>query len=316
MLINGFEGLLQPKGPFACAEGSFEQKIVKLAHGPIAKYLNSVPDQARKLAFRADWLPRICRDAVNELYPSHGWALGLFNCYRLAGERTFAEYIFRKSNYFKQPLTKVMPVIEHYLSGPDSLIFWEKRFDQWLRSAIHSWSYFLLKQAGTMFKPSPKELEATLTGIIARHISSRTLELPSLVEPEMMWRFLKAKEAETQNLRCKRIDVDTWLLEIWPIVTEYLWTYHDLQKATYQINGRDPDRFFKSPAQVRDRCKKVLNLKLSPKVSRGRPLEPKKSKKTDADIYYRPALFDLAKKIYPISPDVTAWFTGPFGNIG
>jgi hypothetical protein len=294
-------------GPFECAKGSFEREFVALAYRPIEKYLDSVPPHARRLAFRADFLPRVCGGLVKALYPSNGWALGLHNCYRLAGERTVLEYLHRGNELFQNPMSiSERSIIQLYLNGPDNLIFWENRFNSWLEFTLRSWSLFIRKQTKAILtRASPAKYEGTILGIIARTVKPSSLDFATLLSPENISFFKK----KAQPASWKRGSVDSWLMEVWPIVKQYCWTYHDLQKAISEIGELDSSEFFETPDRIKDRCKTVLRLHLSASAKKGRPYEPKFNGK----VFYRPPLFVLATRLSPVTYCVDNLFSMAYG---
>ena len=65
--------------------------------------------------------------------------------------------------------------------------------------------------------------------------------------------------------------LDTWLIEIWPLVTEHGWNYYDVwQVADRKWDVPSEKNPLDSVTKLEERCKKMLHLKLSRQAVKSR----------------------------------------------
>jgi hypothetical protein len=288
--------------PLVYAQTHFEQQMALLFFAEAESFLKEIPSCARRFAFRVWFVPRICKGFVNHYYDAYGLCLGFFHCHTLASERMACEFLLIHRN--RENLRK-KPFLDWFLSVP-SLLFWEKRYDAWLEYTQRSYNHFLFKSSYDIKygdERSPKM--AALIGVFT-HFAKNKKFFGEMVSPDAQQFSIFEKNAKSpRKRRWNGRTLDTWLLEIWPIVQCYHWNYSDLQK-TFNFKVEGAPAWADCPKYFEDRCKKILHLRLSERVKRGRPKEPIEFK--GASFPKMPLLFPLCARILSIGEDLDAWF--------
>jgi len=247
-----------------------------------------------------------------------------YSTYVLAQKRTCTEMVLRwhekrradgiTKGWDSEAALKVWrkPLREWFENPQEGHEFWLRRFVQWRAAAGSSFKYYMGKRCRDVEHPDPVIAKAAFAGAV-ENLSG----IPEVLLLDILRHIgaggRRAKSAYHKNAgdpktaTCKCLELDTWLLEIWPLVTHYDWTYHDVwMVANRKFNTPEESPFEKS-AQMRDRCKDALGLRLSEMARRssGRPPEPRES-----HVVTLPSLHALASGIVSIGEAPGDWIRG------
>ena len=306
--LAAFRALLRP---VTFAQNEFERDLANLCERQIRNLFKSVPVAAYKFTLRAYWIPCVCRSLVPDLYPRYGLGLGIPNCYHLAFQRTTLELLHLHRSLRGIPTTTINPVLEWYLQAPEGLAFWMKRFDNWLTYTKLSFSHFLTKQSYDLIYSPLNLSNSVLLGIIARSNLSKLKEfLPRLGQDSPESARLFEKQLKTSPRRWKHSFIDTWLIETWPIIDQYRWSFYDIQKVLSAIDIRQYNskrlREYSKSNEIKERAKK-LGLSRIASLRPGRPKEPDETSSANL-IVNAPPMTALALGIHPIAENIHKWF--------
>ena len=165
---------------------------------------------------------------------------------------------------------------------------WEERYDAHLAAINRSYCYWLKHRCPDCFHQRPELAAASRYGFMER---MDAVGLPSKCAQQVLARVKKAelsgsRESEffhkhanpnaSNNFRWDYQDLDLWLIEVWPLVDEYIWTYRDVYDLAFE-RFKDNDGYCDAAALdrvefLKERCHSI-NLHLSQEAQqlRGRP---------------------------------------------
>jgi len=188
-------------------------------------------------------------------------------------------------------------------------LYWLARFNSFREAARKSLDYYLRKQCGrdAKFMNSPSSREAARFGLI-----ENLHGLPEEYFAEDLDRIfsdsrkaaLFRKVAKKRNANPPNMDINTWLLEIWPVVSHYDWNFVQVRAVAAekfsQLTECPHLKEVSSVTNIEDRCKK-LGLSLSPKGQKrtGRPSNSR-----------WPVMGSFAMRMNGIGSDPEAWIVG------
>jgi len=259
--------------------------------------------EKRRFLFHAFYVPSFWK-AVIRWYQNHKdvpdapmlW-LGEAAACVVAQERMLLEFVRwtvldrlkndRKSA--QQTLKKLRrtPVQEWFADPPRGHLFWLWRFNEWLHAATQSFTFYVKKQCPDLKKPDPDLRQAAFLAA-TKHWGTMPDELFGKLEsdflfcnPEAGAVFLK-NEKRLRPARWDNATLDSWLTEIWPLVTLYGWSYRQVWLVANWAFDTPEGSPFEKASQIEDRCKKELALKLGAGGRRkyGRPRRPEDETKT------------------------------------
>ena len=276
-------------------------------HSHVNAIFNSSRSRQRKtFLFRAYYVPLFCRCLIlwqSERSDSSLYWLLEHGTYSLGYERMLMELYFRRGR--PNPLGSIATLWENPAEGYN---YWLRRFNEWRQAANASRVHFIKKQC-----PQILASDDPATAYLAT-LWRLADELPQeLFDDELQ----RAKIASVHNAlqsknraRWGQPGLDTWLLEIWPLVTEYGWNYRDVRSAAVAKfdQGETPDAIaLDVVSKIEDRCKKMLGLRLSKngQAKQGRPKE-------DGPAI---ALLDLALRCDSLGSTEQEWVLGNFRNM-
>ncbi len=304
--------LLRPKTMFQWARNPYEA----IAADSLKRIGMDIPRELvlprdREFAFRCHLVPLYSR-AVIEFFARKGgpkYWLYKHATYYLAWERMGLEFALRmKLKTTRQNLRALI------LTSPLGPEYWQKRFDQWRHAAAQSFNHFMAKRFPDVKKLKGSEREAARLG----GLKTLSEELPDAIFSEviarfennaMLWKTFTQNANRTRKGRWGDPELDTWLIEIWPLVTEYGWNYHQVFRVAehkWTTSSEDNDTL-KAVAPLENRCKKMLGLRLSPagQAKGGRPREIiRKGRAT------LPALSALAIGLKSLGIEEEQWILG------
>ena len=192
-----------------------------------------------------------------------------YTAYSLAFERMLLEIIFtRKSQQGKK--IKPKSLISIFAKPPKGYAYWRDRFEEWRASVVKSYKHFELKHAPDVKKGGATAVAAQLGNVLSRgHKMPLDLfgDMIARIEQDQSLLQIVRKNALKPNpARWGEPELDTWLIEIWPLVTRYGWNYPEVWSAAVDRWGDecDEDESFGSVTKIEERCKKMLGLKLGP----------------------------------------------------
>ena len=265
----------------------------------------------REFFFHCHLVPAYSLAAIKFVARSEGgpkYWLHEFGCNVLARERMSLEFILRKNPIPGGNLLGTM------LTCPEGPKYWQARFDQWHRAAQQSYAYFISRQFPDVRKLNPAQAKAALVGAMEKLSGGLPPKLFSdtLARIESDTSLLTAFTKNATRTRLGRRgqpELDTWLLEIWPLVTEYGWSYHQVWEIAHAKWDSD-DECLDSVTRLEDRCKKQLGLRLAPagKAKRGRP--PGISEDSKVPLPPLPPLAALAIGIKSLGATRETWVFG------
>jgi len=185
----------------------------------------------------------------------------------LAFERLLIEMIFvRKSLQGEQ--FKAKSLISIFDNPPKGFAFWGERFKEWRASVVKSHMHFMYKRVPDV-KQGGTTAVAALLGDVLRRKHKLSIELfgdmmSRIEQDQSIFRFSVKNYKKPKPARWGEPELDTWLIEIWPLVTRYGWNYREVWDAALAKWGDkcDNNKSFGGVTKIEDRCKKMLGLKL------------------------------------------------------
>ena len=197
-----------------------------------------------------------------------------------------------------------------WASGNQERISWLIwRFREWQYAAHQSWLFFIQKQMGTARPTQGRfpvaQIKFTMftgkRGLLPRHVQQFLYDRFPFgnVDAERFALLVDSnlgKKCPAHKLKpSKRWRLSTWLIEIWPVVTAYDWTYPQVLHA---FEKKFPEQAGDvSVSQTEDRCKH-LGLRLSTRA------EKKHSYEAMPDF---PRAWALACEVISIAEDPLHW---------
>ena len=300
--------------------------------------------QQRRFLFRCYWVPKFCMeilklagDRVNEGAPLWLWEHAT---YLLAYERMTWEMLLQSSpqetpNRGRKPQPPTSGVSALKLPPPASVDwfesltagfdFWTMRFDAWREAAVRSFRFYQGHYCPESTNPENANAQAALAGYIqgrtplptreARRVQNQLAEIgadlafyfrnvlapkPTQFGLDNLFECTADTPASTSSLA-----LDTWLIEIWPLVESEGWLYPDLVDLIALKSGKWK-ALVGDDEQCRTRCKKLrlpLTRKGGPREgARRRGLQPT-------------SVVNLATAIRGFGEQPVQWFKGQRGVV-
>jgi hypothetical protein len=300
---------VQPSGAFPLATNPLEKSAALFYQRTQSAFLDGyvVPGQ-RRFLFRYVFVPVFCKTVIawylkQEENPRY-W-LWQHGTYLLAFERLLVEMHLRKS-------VNLEAGVLNALADPSlDRRYWTRRFDQWREAARASYEYFIVKQSPQIRKTAQPQaahlgtLQNLSDGELPDDLFSAMLE-NILAIPDAAAAFKKTA-GRIKPARWGEAELDTWLIEIWPLVTEYGWNYFDIWSVANEKWDKTDCGSYESVGKFSDRCKKMLRLRLSDAGQRKQG-RPKSVVEFDCPAF--PPLAPQAIWIRSIGVDEEAWICG------
>jgi hypothetical protein len=302
-------GLLLGGGSISLARNPLEQSAALYYQNVQPKYLDGyiLPGQ-RQFLFRCLYVPVFCKAVIQHVVKREGqprYWLWQHGTYLLAFERLLLEMHLRKAIDLKAGVLNAL--VEPSLDRR----YWHRRFNQWREAARASYRHFIQKKSpqirksvyaqaahlGTMQNLSGGQLPGELFSTMLERINAN----PDAVAA------LKKTAGKTKPARWGEAELDTWLLEIWPLVTEYGWNYFDISLVANEKWDKTDPGAYESAEKFSDRCKKMLNLRLSP---RGQSKQGRPKSLDEFKVPTLAPLAPLAMGIRSIGADEEEWIRG------
>ena len=300
-------GLLLTGGSISLARNPLEQSAALYYQKVQPKYLDGyiLPGQ-RRFIFRCLFVPMFCKAVIAHVVKQEGqprYWLWQHGTYLLAFERMLLEMHLRKAVNLEAGVLNAL--VEPSLDRR----YWHRRFDQWREAARASYRHFIQKKSpqirksvyaqaahlGTMQNLSGGQLPGELFSTMLERINAN----PDAVAA------LKKTAGKTKPARWGEPELDTWLIEIWPLVTEYGWNYHDIWLVAYKKwNVSSESDALDKVTKLENRCKRMLHFRLG---SAGQ-----KKQGCPKEVDPLPFGFPLAMSLEPIAFSEEEWVVGQF----
>ncbi len=197
-------------------------------------------------------IPLLCRGmiakAAKESEESLLW-MGPLAAFNLALERTLLERLCRRRHQVKQ-LAKPRaisgarqregrkifgyPLFAWFRDSPEGFLFWMQRFDQWRKFAHKSWDYYISKQSKDVRDLKGVLQEAAVLGVLKQNNALPEKWFKNWrgsIEKNSKSKQVFRRNSTKYSVKAPNSDLNTWLIEVWPLVLEYGWNYHDLQRV-------------------------------------------------------------------------------------
>jgi hypothetical protein len=210
------------------------------------------------------------------------------------------------------------PVIEWFDEAPEDFLFWMERFDAWRRQAELSWDYYISKQSIDIRRMKGKLREAAMLGVFKKLNGLperwfRHWEQSILGDPDTGKVFRRNARKSRILPKPPSLERDTWLIEIWPLVLQYGWNWHDLRRVyNCKFMGIKPGELqmqkvtLAEVKQLKERCKESLDLHLGPSARL-----PGRRKRLPIDVNaLLPRMAGIALGVTGIGKDSDSWVLG------
>lgn len=276
-------GLLIPRTGLLTMSRNFVERAAALVLNRLnpAWLMECRDPNAKKFLFRAFYVPlySVCvigfgttRLGITPLL-LHEYAE-----YALAMERMMLEIVMRRG-LGKLKNQRPQSLLDLLSDPTEGYAFWLKRFEEWKASANKSYRHFIRKQAPDTKKGGLKARAAFLGNMLQRAgklpVDLLDVTLREVARDESAFNAFCKNALKPKPARWGEPELDTWLLEVWPLITMYSWNYYDVWLVAIAKWGDDADgkRALGKPSTIEDRCKKMLNLHLGPggREKQGRP---------------------------------------------
>ena len=308
--------MVKPRTGFQLAQNPLEQSAaIFLQRIGVSISTALIDPRQREFYFRCHLVPRFCQVVIGFVSEHQGGSkywLHQHGGYVLAWERMALEFLLRTRKHISGA-----QLVDAMLNSREGAAYWMRRFEQLRSAAKQSYTHFIAKKF-----PDVKNLE----GEQARAAHLGALEkisegLPEKLFSDTLARFKSDKsllKTFAQNSKRKREgrwgdpELDTWLIEVWPLVTEYGWNYHDVwQVACAKWDVDIDDNSLDSVSRVSDRCKKMLGLRLATagQAKQGKPAGVAEGKKM-----LLPPLAALAIGLESLGCAEELWVQGQFSQ--
>ena len=259
--------------PLTMARGTIERNAALYLLKTQSQFLNQTSDLAyREFLFHCVYVPLYTLAVTNfnttkrEVPPL---LLHEYAAYYLAFERLLLEIIFVRE-FHKDKKLRPKKLTGFFINPPGGYAAWQRRFEEWRASIIKSHAHFMSKQA-----PDMKKGGAIATAAHLGNIFNRSNNLPvdliesmgiRIVQDEALLKVFRKNALKPKPARWGEPELDTWLIEIWPLVTMYGLNYSDVWQvalAKWGDEGEEKESFG-GVGRLEDRCKKMLGLRLGP----------------------------------------------------
>jgi hypothetical protein len=275
--------------PFA--ENEIERALIDLIYSTRPNLFAGCNDPLKALfLLRAIHIPIICRGLLNQEYNTDEgklW-LGSFVAYSVAYERTHLERSARAihqahlnqmaSERLRKPAAiglgkEVRTWFDEVAEGYE---FWISRFDQWLEYAMRSLDHCMDCQSSDYRQSWGNMKQSIHLGILKCLDELPEERFASFIDQTnatVATRRMYNKHAKKRSTKPRHLKFDSWLIECWPAVLEYGWSYKDLQRVAIQkFNELSYIKLTENPKELKKRCNK-LHLVTSAKGQKkyGRP---------------------------------------------
>lgn len=199
------------------------------------------------------------------------------------------------------------PLVKWFDKAPEGYIFWLRRFHDWRNSARKSFLYYIGKHA-----PDTRHFDPTVRWPAFLGMMQKFFDLPVSVFGGMLDKLASdpwaaeifQRNAHKRESHLTGLALNTWLIEIWPLVTTYHWTYSDVL-LTAGAKFASSSNSLKTVSQIEDRCKSLeLYLSASGQNKTGRP------RKKDEGAPVLSPFGSLALFIESIGCDEADWIRG------
>ena len=302
---------------------------------------------AAEFLFRCHIVPQFCIGSIKLLSPSAAppplW-LFEYAAYLLAYERMCLEMVLRRAGQPQSAGEQVLaevprsgsgvvklgwPPTEWFFAPGQSFSYWTSRFDAWRMAALSSFRYYHQQHCDDIGHPDQANAFASLAGYLHGKtplpaklfvtVHERLEQSPDFArklfnknthQPQAS-RFLKVNSRRRKAARETEVSplvLDTWLIEIWPLVVAENWGYPDLIRIAENKFG-SAQSVFDSESKLQVRCRK-LHLKLG--VDRARGGRPVQSRRVMKKL---PPLGLLCALIAGVGEHPESWMLGQRGLI-
>jgi len=300
-------GLLLGGGSISLARNQLERSAALYYQKVKPNYLDGyiLPGQ-RRFIFRCLFVPMFCKAVIAHVVKQEGqprYWLWQHGTYLLAFERMLLEMHLRKAVNLEAGVLNAL--VEPSLDRR----YWHRRFDQWREAARASYRHFIQKKSpqirksvyaqaahlGTMQNLSGGQLPGELFSTMLKRIDAN-------LDAAAAFRKTAGK---IKPARWGEPELDTWLIEIWPLVTEYGWNYHDIWLVAYKKwNVSSESDALDKVTKLENRCKRMLHFRLG---SAGQ-----KKQGCPKEVDPLPFGFPLAMSLEPIAFSEEEWVVGQF----
>lgn len=253
--------------------------------------------------------------------------LGEFSSYILAHRRTRLECLLRsihrdQAHGGTQPMHTVLrghedsgkTLMQLVEAAPEGYRFWLRRFDDWRRAAMASRQHHLKRCCPGTGAAEQEVVHASLVAgagelgwlpaiLLTPLIAGFPWECEAAVKKLLYYhKKLKGlKRNQRPEIRLRPEEIDTWLIEAWPVIQEYNWRYDDVWRVARLRFCYPRGHSLESPEEIEDRCRYLgLRLSLESQRKRGR-------RKPTV-----PPLRDMALLISGIAAEPREWIAGRF----
>ncbi len=162
-----------------------------------------------------------------------------------------------------------LPNLGWFLHPPGDRAWWGLRFEQWRVAAVEAFLYYIRMKCKDMVNQPRGLAKAAFLGTLEHYTASPASligEVIKSVKADRQARKLFYKNAyePQEETDWREPELDTWLIEIWPLAMRHDWNYTDVWVVAKKKFGSI--ELLGHSDQVRERCRK-LGLR---RVRRGR----------------------------------------------
>jgi hypothetical protein len=197
-------------------------------------------------------------------------------------------------------------VLNWFDHADEGYAYWLSRFDQWHEYAMRSVDHWMGCQSIDYRQMIGKMKGAALLGILknlGELPENRIEDLLDEVNSTETTRKVFLKNSKKRRTTPPNLEFESWLIESWPLVLEYGWSYRDIQRVANERFDNDPSiqRLIEVVKDIKKRCKKI-GLEQSParRIKVGRP--------SQAESSLQPRMFPVAMRIDGLED--LEWFWG------
>jgi hypothetical protein len=211
-------------------------------------------------------------------HPTWPYFVHLPLSYFLAHSRTVREMSFQ--NALTGPLDSKIAHATFALDE-DRYPYWLERFESWRSAVDRSFWFCLERKGGVLSYSSPELINAASLGAIQNLWRGLPEAMFGRIEAELRQESESARKvflrqaAETKTIKWHWPRLDLWLIEIWPLVLGYRWTYLDTWNvAREKFKGQPEEKSdpLRKLDLFRTHCKMPkLRLRLSREAKKGPP---------------------------------------------
>lgn len=191
------------------------------------------------------------------------------------------------------------------ISGSKSYLFWHIRFLEWETSLLESFKYFSFSKCGDETIFDSFDSHPIFLGMLDHfsghppQFSSKAIDFLHQHSTTFVRKFYSSA-ASLKSSRWDYPEIDSWLIQVWPIVVNYNWNYGHVLRIAAKFD-RDNKPTFEDADAMSSHCK-MLKLRLSDEQRKRRG---RFKRKEDPLLGPLPPMAKLAKDInpYPFSWD-------------